>query len=331
MVFMGLEFYSKGVKKIVAVAAGKGGVGKSTVAVQLARSLRDRGYAVGILDADVYGPSVRHMLPEDEMPYQEGDRVIPAISQGIKVISVAYFNQGHAATIVRAPIANGIVENFLNQVDWGDLDYLLIDFPPGTGDVQLTLMQQVDFFGAVIVTTPQEVALLDVMKATEMFMQMNIEVLGVIENMSYYIDLDSGKRLDLFGFGGAERICDAWGLELLGQVPIDPRLSKENLASDETIFATLAGKLEGHRDSERPTECEMVLGGEKLKLGGDEVTLSDVQRGCPCMRCQTGERSVADGVRATALRPVGRYGVKINFSSGCSRGIYAYQYLRQFV
>jgi ATP-binding protein involved in chromosome partitioning len=156
---------------VIAIAAGKGGVGKSTVTVNLALALSLAGYKVGILDADLYGPSLRRMLPEDQLPQQKGPTIVPAICQGIRVISMAYFRQDNLATAVRAPIANSLISQFLDQVEWGPLDYLLIDFPPGTGDIQLTLSQKAKLTGAVMVTTPQQVAIMDVRKAMHLFSQ----------------------------------------------------------------------------------------------------------------------------------------------------------------
>lgn len=221
---------SSAIKSVIAVAAGKGGVGKSTVTVNLGLALKALGLRVGVLDSDVYGPSMRKMLPEDRMPSQQGDRIMPAICQGIKMISMAYFRSDHEAAAVRAPIANGLVTQFIRNVDWGDLDFLLIDFPPGTGDVQLTLCQQANLTGAVMVTTPQEVALLDVRKAMHLFEQVKIPVLGIIENMSYYRRIPEEPPLYLFGKGGGERLAHERGVPFLGAIPIDPAIS---LCGDE--------------------------------------------------------------------------------------------------
>lgn len=212
------------VKHIIAIAAGKGGVGKSSVTVNLAEALKRQGFKVGVLDTDIYGPSIRRMLPEDQMPLQNGDIITPAICQGIKMISMAYFRKEGEAAVVRAPIANGIIKQFLKNVDWGELDYLLIDFPPGTGDVQLTLSQQANLTGAVMVTTPQEVALMDVRKAMHMFVQVRIPILGIVENMSYYWHEKSQEKIYIFGKGGGEKLADESGLPFLGSVPLDPEI-----------------------------------------------------------------------------------------------------------
>lgn len=210
---------------VLAVAAGKGGVGKSSISVNLALALKEQGLSVGLMDTDVYGPSVRKMLPEDQMPSQKGERIFPALSRGIKVISMAYFRGDDQAAAVRAPVANGIISQFLKQVDWGDVDVLVIDFPPGTGDIQLTLSQQARVSAALVVTTPQEVALLDVRKAMNLFSQVKVPLLGVVENMSYYVE-KSGEKVALFGRGGGEKLARDAGVPFFGQIPLDPGFSK---------------------------------------------------------------------------------------------------------
>lgn len=214
------------IKNIIAIAAGKGGVGKSTLTVNLALALKEQGYSVGILDADIYGPSLRLMLPENNLPRQQGDMIIPAEAFGISIISMAYFRREDEASVVRAPIANNVVSQFLSKVVWGSLDFLLIDFPPGTGDIQLTLCQKGGLTGAVIITTPQEVALLDVRKAMHMFDLVNVPVLGVVENMSYYTSDASGERSYIFGQGGGKRLADESSLPFLGEIPLFPQLCR---------------------------------------------------------------------------------------------------------
>jgi ATP-binding protein involved in chromosome partitioning len=212
------------IKFVIAIAAGKGGVGKSSVTVNLALALQAQGFAVGIMDTDIYGPSIRKMLPEDRLPSQKGEVIQPALCSGIKMISMAYFRKDHEATAVRAPIANGLISQFIKNVAWGNLDFLLIDFPPGTGDIQLTLSQQANLTGAIMVTTPQEVAVLDVRKAIHLFEQVKIPILGIVENMSYYAFPQFSEPLYLFGRGGGERLAIEKGVPLLGEIPIDPIL-----------------------------------------------------------------------------------------------------------
>lgn len=230
---------------ILAVAAGKGGVGKSTVAVNLGLALKNKGYTVGIMDVDIYGPSVRKMLPEDRLPAQKGETLIPALCQGIKMISMAYFRKENEAAVVRAPIANKIVTQFIKNVEWGQLDYLLIDFPPGTGDVQLTLCQQANLTGAIMVTTPQEVAVLDVRKAMHLFDQVNIPLVGIVENMSYFHHLPSNQKIYLFGKGGGERLARESGVPFLGSIPVDPEICRCGDAGESLFAKTLSLGTEG--------------------------------------------------------------------------------------
>lgn len=209
----------------IAVAAGKGGVGKSSVSVNLALNLAESGARVGILDADLYGPSIAKMLPKSK-PLEEVDGwIVPAQGLGVHYVSLAHFPLGEQATVVRAPIANQIISEFLHSVRWPVLDFLFIDFPPGTGDIQLTLMQQASLVGAILVTTPQEVALLDVKKAYSMFKDMQVPILGVIENMSYFEE-SSKVKVYPFGQGGGGSFCNECGLRLLGEIPIDPHISR---------------------------------------------------------------------------------------------------------
>ena len=217
----------RGVKNIIAVASGKGGVGKSTTAVNLAFALRQTGAKVGLLDADVYGPSIPKMIKIDtKASVAEGNIIVPPESDGIKLISVGMFNDGDKAAILRGPMAAGLIKQFLTQVAWGDLDYLIIDYPPGTGDIQLTLSQTAPITGAVIVTTPQEVSLLDVRKAISMFKTLKVPVLGVIETMSYFICDGCDKKHYLFNQGGGERLVREFGVPLLASIPVDPMVSK---------------------------------------------------------------------------------------------------------
>lgn len=215
----------EGVKAVIGIAAGKGGVGKSSVTINLGLALKELGYRVGILDADIYGPSTRKMLPEDQLPIQKGAFIEPALSQGIKMISMAYFRKEEEASAVRAPIANSLITQFLNNILWGELDYLLVDFPPGTGDIQLTLCQQAHLLGAIIVTTPQEVALIDVRKAMSLFNHVKIPLVGVIENMSYYKATLDAEPVYLFGKGGGQKLASESGVSFLGQIPLDEIVS----------------------------------------------------------------------------------------------------------
>jgi ATP-binding protein involved in chromosome partitioning len=214
-----------GVKHLVAVASGKGGVGKTTVAVNLALALANLGHKVGLLDADVYGPNVPIMLGTLEEPRATPDkRIYPVEVQGIKMISMGLLNPGDKPMIWRGPMLHSVITQFLRSVIWGQLDYLLIDLPPGTGDVQLTLIQTVAVTGAVVVTTPSTVALADVRKAIEMFRQVNVEVLGVVENMSTFKCPHCDKPIDIFGHGEGARTAREYGVPVLGEIEIEPRI-----------------------------------------------------------------------------------------------------------
>ncbi len=219
-----------GVKNIIAVGAGKGGVGKSTVAINLAVGLAKQGYKVGLLDADIYGPSVPTMTGiGPRLPEIRVDRIIPFEifgpdqKAGIKVMSIGFIVERDKALIWRGPMAHGAIKQFLEQVEWGELDYLVVDLPPGTGDVALTLAQTVPLTGAVVIATPQEVALADARRAVRMFQQLGVEILGVVENMSYFV-CEHGTSYDIFGRGGAQMMAQQMGLGFLGEIPIDMRV-----------------------------------------------------------------------------------------------------------
>ncbi len=215
----------EGVKNLIAVASGKGGVGKTTVAVNLAIALKNLGASVGLLDADVYGPNVPVMLGSNEPPRALEDRtIIPVDAYGLKMISMGLLSPGDKPLIWRGPMLHSVMQQFLRSVRWGELDYLIVDLPPGTGDVQLSLIQTVALTGAVIVTTPSIVALADVRKAVEMFRQVNVEILGVVENMSYFSCPHCNGRIDVFGHGEGERMAKAFGVPFLGEIEIDPQI-----------------------------------------------------------------------------------------------------------
>ncbi len=216
------------VKHVIAVAAGKGGVGKSTVSVNVARALQAMGASVGVLDADIYGPSVPKMLgkPEREAgTAPEGDGIAPALYRGLPVMSVDYFVQPGSAVIWRGPMIHKLLTQFLEDVRWGELDYLIVDLPPGTGDAQLSLCQLIPIAGSIIVTTPQEVALIDVRKAVNMFQKLEVPVIGVVENMSYYRCPACGHHDEIFGVGGGKRIAEEFSTEVIGRVPLDPSIA----------------------------------------------------------------------------------------------------------
>jgi len=215
-----------GVKNTIAVASGKGGVGKSTVAVNLALALRERGAAVGLMDSDVYGPSLPLLTGVSGPPRATGEqRIAPHDGLGLKLMSVGFFITDNSPVIWRGPMVHSLVQQFLTDVDWGELDYLVIDMPPGTGDAALTLTQQAPLSGAVIVTTANDLSLIDARKGLTMFQTVEIPVLGIIENMSYFTPPDlPDRKYYIFGEGGGRRVAEELGTDLLGEVPIDPRI-----------------------------------------------------------------------------------------------------------
>lgn len=215
----------EGVRHIVAVASGKGGVGKSSMAVNLAIALEQRGCSVGLCDCDLYGPSVALMCGTKERPTtNEQDQILPIERHGIKLMSMGLLLEDGSPAVLRGPMVTRYTQQFLRQVAWGKLDYLILDLPPGTGDIQLTIVQTVALSGAILVSTPQEVALLDVRKAASMFRKTNVPLLGIIENMSYFISPSDGVRHNIFGTGGGQREADQLKIPLLAEVPIDPSL-----------------------------------------------------------------------------------------------------------
>jgi len=215
----------EGVKNIVSVGAGKGGVGKSTSAVNLALALAQLGARTGVLDADVYGPNVPILLgAEREKPYAQNEKIIPILRYGMKVISIAFFIEADKPAIWRGPMLSGAVRQFLFDVNWGELDYLVVDLPPGTGDVQLTMSQSIPMTGAVVVSTPQDVSTADVGRAIQMFNTLKVPNLGLIENMSYFACPHCGEREDIFGHGGAKILAERMRIPFLGEIPLDRKI-----------------------------------------------------------------------------------------------------------
>ena len=218
------------VRQTIAVSSGKGGVGKSTVTVNLATALRQTGAAVGIIDSDVYGPDIPLMLGSRGRPGMFENRIIPVEAHGMKMMSIGLLVNDREPLVWRGPMIHSFIQQMLKDVSWGALDYLVFDMPPGTGDAQLSLSQVIPLSGVVMVTTPQEVALLDVRKAIAMFQKLNVPILGIVENMSYFVAPDTGKRYSIFGEGGGQRLANEYNVPLLAQVPLDPAT---RLAGDE--------------------------------------------------------------------------------------------------
>ena len=329
---MGLKIVQTETAQIVAVAAGKGGVGKSTLTLLLAAALKRMGEKVGVIDADLYGPSVRQMLPEERMPAQEGGKWIPATASGIKMLSYAFFSKDAA---VRAPVANKIMQQFLKNVFWGELDWLFIDFPPGTGDIPLTVTQLVRLSGAVVVTTPQKVALLDVKKTIDMFRKVEVPILGIVENMSYFKE----ESCTPFGSGGGVALAEEEGIPFLGKIPLEPsisayadlgRLADLELPSIPPIVEYLKQNIEKSRD---PVKALSLANRKQLKIEWENGTISllqayVLQKGCPCAQCRL-SNPVDEEVSLRGFEKVGRYGLSFDFSSGCACGIYPFDLLKR--
>ncbi|MCU0228983.1 MAG: Mrp/NBP35 family ATP-binding protein [Bryobacterales bacterium] len=215
-----------GIARILAVGSGKGGVGKTTVAANVALALVALGHRVGLMDADVYGPNIPLMMGISDRPTAVGDRIQPLEQYNLKLMSMGFVSPGDKPLVWRGPMLHGVIQQFLRQVEWGELDYLVIDLPPGTGDVQLTLMQTAPITGAVVVTTPSDVSLEDARKAVNMFRQVNVPLFGLVENMSYLVVPGTEQRIDVFGTGGGKRTAEAMQVPFLGEVPLDPEIRK---------------------------------------------------------------------------------------------------------
>jgi ATP-binding protein involved in chromosome partitioning len=236
-----------GVDAIIAVGSGKGGVGKTTLAVNLAIALSRLGHKVGLLDADVYGPNVPLMLGTSESPRVLGEnRIEPLQVHGLKVISVGLLNPGDKPLIWRGPMLHSIIRQFLGSVEWGLLDYLVVDLPPGTGDVALSLIQTVPLTGAVVVSTPSDVALQDARKAIEMFRQVKVDIVGLVENMSYFVCPHCNHEIDIFSKGGGERTAKQFDIPFLGNIELDPDIRK---SGDTGMPAVLGGEDSPHAKS----------------------------------------------------------------------------------
>ena len=213
-----------GVKNLIAVGSGKGGVGKTTVSVNLAVGLAALGYKVGLMDADVYGPNVPLMMGINQTPMALGERIQPLQQYGVKLMSMGFLSPGDKPLVWRGPMLHSVIQQFLRGVDWGDLDYLVIDLPPGTGDVQLSLIQTAPVTGAIVVTTPSDVSLEDARKAIMMFHQVKVPILGVVENMSYLTCPHCAERIDVFSHGGGRRAAHEMQVHFLGELPLDPEV-----------------------------------------------------------------------------------------------------------
>ena len=226
-----------GVKHVIAIASGKGGVGKSTVSTNLSVALAQTGAKVGLMDADIYGPNIPMMMGVPNPPEKEGDKIKPAEAHGVKIMSMGFFVPEETAIVWRGPMVHTAIQQFFRDVLWGELDYLLVDLPPGTGDAQLSLSQIVPLTGVVTVTTPQEVALYDVRKGLMMFKKVNVPLLGVIENMSFFVCGHCGERTEIFSFAGGERAAQKFEIPFLGRIPLDPAIREGGDAGMPIVVA----------------------------------------------------------------------------------------------
>lgn len=257
-----------GVNAIVAVGSGKGGVGKTTLSVNLAIALRKMGHNVGLLDADVYGPNVPLMLGTNEQPKAMSEsHIAPINAHGLKVISVGFLNPGDKPLIWRGPMLHSIIRQFLGSVEWGLLDYLVVDLPPGTGDVALSLIQTVPLTGAVVVSTPSDVSLQDARKAIEMFRQMKVDIIGMVENMSYFVCPHCKHEIDIFSRGGAEKTAKQFEVPFLGGVELDPEI---RAAGDSGTPAVLKGEDSPHAKSLFEFARKVVTRVDELKSSSSQ-------------------------------------------------------------
>jgi ATP-binding protein involved in chromosome partitioning len=260
-----------GVETIIAVGSGKGGVGKTTLAVNLALAMAKLGHKVGLLDADVYGPNVPLMLGINQQPKVLGDnRIEPIEAHGLKVISVGLLNPGDKPLIWRGPMLHSIIKQFLGSVVWGQLDYLVVDLPPGTGDVSLSLIQTVPLTGAIVVSTPSDVSLQDARKAIEMFRQMKVDLVGMVENMSYFVCPHCNHEIDVFSRGGAEKTAKQFDVSFLGNIQLDPDIRK---SGDSGKPAVLEGENSSHAKALYEFARKVIARVDEIKSSAGESVI----------------------------------------------------------
>ena len=350
-----------GITNIVAVASGKGGVGKSTVSTNLAVALQSLGHTVGLLDADIYGPSQPGMLGAggSRAGITDEQQLKPVSRHGIDFISIGLLLDDDSPVIWRAPIAMKMIMQFIGAVEWGKRDYLIIDLPPGTGDVQLTLSQQAALTGAVIVTTPQQVALGVATRGLKMFEQVRVPVLGIIENMSGFTCEACGHVTDIFKEGGGLHLAGDLNIPFLGALPLDPEimrsgddgipvLAKGSEGRAAQAFLSIARRLHNEIENRRsagavdePVNIELAEDGYLQVVWSDGPLMRyspyDLRLNCSCAQCideDTGKKILDTGrvpldITINSFKPVGRYGVSVTFSDGHNTGIYTYEHLRR--
>ena len=353
-----------GIRNIIAVGSGKGGVGKSTVALNLAVALGLSGGKVGLMDGDIYGPSIPIMMGmRDQEMESKGGAFIPHRAHGVSFVSMGFMIQGEKPLIWRGPMATKALQQCLLGTEWGDLDYLLIDLPPGTGDVHLTLTQSVPLTGAVLVSTPQDVGLTISLKTLHMFEQTKVHPLGIIENMSYYLCPHCGQREDIFGHGGAANKSEELGIPFLGEIPLDTRIRVQGdlgvpiviadpMAPSSVVYRRIAELLAAEvsvRNFQATGEGARTIARETKQLSETElaITWEDdhlssfsprfLRQQCPCAMCvdewtrekRLDAEAIPQDIRILSTYPVGNYAVRFDFSDGHNTGIYAFDRLRE--
>lgn len=326
-----------GVKNIIAVSSCKGGVGKSTVAALIARTLAKRGVKTGLLDADIYGPSLPTLfnLHKVEVYSNEKERIIPIESDGLKLMSFAFLT-GDEPAVLRGPMVSQYIQHLLHKVEWGDLDYLILDLPPGTGDIQLTISQSIQINGAVIVTTPHQLSLTDVRKGIQMFDKVNVPVLGVIENMAWFECDECSKKHHIFGEAGAKSLETLFGLNTLAELPISQDLDK--VYAEEMTDATIRAL--GRNDLEKIVPPKISFNAKEITLEWPEETVRIsnelLRKSCGCALCideMTNKpildpKSVPADIHAEKVGTIGNYAITVDWSDGHNTGFFSYKKIR---
>ena len=333
------------VASIVAVSSAKGGVGKSTIAAALARELAQRGYRVGLLDTDLFGPSVPTLfnLRDHELEADERNMLLPVEIDGLKIMSFGFW-LGDNPAVMRGPMVTNYVNQFLNGVAWGPLDYLFLDLPPGTGDIQLTITQALQLDGAVIITTPQALAIADVGKGIVMFDKVSVPVLGVIENMAYFVG-ETGQRHQVFGSGGGEQLTERFGIDVLAQLPLAPErfgITFDRRVEDPEISAAADSVIralgKSSVDIEKP---DVSFDDEAVRITWADGTASrvanrELRASCRCAHCVnelTGEQmldtsNIPTDIKAEEVRTVGNYAISVKWSDGHATGLFPFRTIR---
>ena len=342
---MRLPLYSNKVvnrfQKVIAIAAGKGGVGKSTIASTLAFALTQHRIKVGLLDADLYGPSIRKMVPEEKPSITLQGRHNPAKTRGLLSLSFADFTNSLQTNSMRAPLVDQWIREFTQNTNWGDLDYLLIDCPPGTGDILLSLTQQIKIDGVIIATTPQEISLLDVRRTLKFFENMQTPILGIVENMSF-LNV-KGEMIEIFGSGGGAVLSSEFKVPLLAKLPFIPKMGAlldkgfniyESNDPDFDELKNEIGKVVSKLEFEKREDPVLALQGPNafsISFADGEKRvyhLGNLQQNCPCANCQETKSAFDESLTAKGISSVGRYAIKVDFDKGCSNGIYPFKLLK---